>query len=133
NDSNQMIGRQINEFVEQGVFQPNIFNLCMKKQDKVTAIQESGKRRIWSVATPVYVGEELEKVIVLSREITSEEPTVYSKSTTNSETKDTLSVPVYEDKRLIYRSEKIENIITQLKRAAKMNSTILIQGETGVG
>src|SRR5699024_8574006 len=125
----EIIGKNIQEFVEQNIFQPNIFRLCIKKKDKVTAIQESGNMRVWSVATPVYKDGSLERVVILFKEIMQDNETHSSVNHSN----DLFSLTNIEDKRLIFRSNKIENLVTQLTRAAKMNSTILIEGETGVG
>lgn len=125
----EIIGKNIQEFVERNIFQPDVFQLCIKKQDKVTAIQESGNMRVWSVATPVYKDGELERVVVLSKEIIQNNSTVTSVDQSN----DLFTFKSIENKRLIFRSNKIENLVTQLTRAAKMNSTILIEGETGVG
>lgn len=132
-DETEIVGKNIDTFAERGVFQPNIFNLCKKKQDKVMAIQESGACRIWSVATPVYEEGDLKRVVILSKEIAQEQPADSQDSEVAKNGEGPVALLVTKDKQLIYRSDKIENIITQLTRAAKMNSTILIEGETGVG
>lgn len=129
----EIVGENIQTFVDHGVFQPNIFNLCKKKQDKVMAIQESGSCRIWSVATPVYEDGNLKRVVVLSKEIAQEQPVNNANPESEKNGEGPVALHVTKDKQLIYRSGKIEMIITQLVRAAKMNSTILIEGETGVG
>lgn len=126
-DEDDIIGKNIQEFVDRHIFQPNIFRLCVKKQEKVTAIQESGKMRIWSVANPVFTNGKLERVVVLSKKIMQDS----KEKKDNAD--DLISFTNFEDEKLIYRSAKIDNIVKQLTRAAKMHSTILIEGETGVG
>lgn len=128
-----IIGKEITELTNKRIFQPNIFNLCKKKKDKVTAIQESANRQIWSIATPVYEDGRLTKVIVLSKEITNEEVTSDKTETSLQVLEDSYSLSTSEDRKLIYRSEKIKNLLLQLTRVAKMNSTVLLEGETGVG
>ena len=128
-NADDIIGKNIQEFVDQNIFQPNIFRLCINKQEKVTAIQESGNMRIWSVANPVFTNGQLEKVVVLSKEIMQDG----THEQENDHGNDVMSFANFEDEKLIYRSAKIDNIVTQLTRAAKMHSTILIEGETGVG
>lgn len=124
-----IIGKSINYFAEKDIFQPNVFELCKTKKEKVTAIQESGKHRIWSVATPVYKKGHLEKVVVLSKKITPKE----EKQPGVEQEFDPVNLTSTADKRLIYRSKTIENLVMQLSRVAKMNSTVLLEGETGVG
>lgn len=128
-DVKDIIGKPITYFVERNIFQPNVFELCKTKKEKVTAIQESGKQRIWSVATPVYKDGKLEKVVVLSKKITAKE----AKQRTMEPEFDPVNLTSTADKRLIYRSKTIENLVMQLSRVAKMNSTVLLEGETGVG
>lgn len=128
-EADQIIGKQIEDFTRRNIFQPNIFELCVKQGKKVTSIQQSsGKTRIWSVATPVYHEGKLEKVVILSRDITSTAP-INAETELNPELFETET----EKKQLVYRSGKIASLLNNLRRAAKMNSTILLEGESGVG
>ncbi|KMY55785.1 PAS modulated sigma54 specific transcriptional regulator [Bacillus sp. FJAT-27231] len=131
----KIIGKHISEFTKKNIFQPDVFTLCVKQKRKITALQESvGSRRIWSVATPVYHEGKLEKVVILSRDI-SHAPNQHhtSKKTTESSVTDKLASVATQGKKLVYRSQKIENLLTELQRVAQMNSTVLLEGESGVG
>lgn len=129
----QIIGKNITDFSKTKIFQPNVFDLCKKQKKKVTAIQDSdGSIRVWSVATPVYHEGKLEKVVVLSRDITQQSSSLQQEegadqSLHNRHEKSN------EEKRLVYRSKKIEQLVTEIKRVAQFNSTILLEGESGVG
>ncbi|RST72705.1 PAS domain-containing protein [Siminovitchia acidinfaciens] len=126
-EADQIIGKQIRDFARTKIFQPDIFEMCVGQKKKVTSIQESSSNtRIWSVATPVYHEGKLEKVVILSREITSTAPPHEQKE------EDAPSIRT-EEKQLVYRSGKIASLLNNLRRAAKMNSTILLEGESGVG
>ncbi|WP_205628800.1 hypothetical protein, partial [Acinetobacter baumannii] len=59
-----IIGKSVYDFEDKGIFKPNIVDLCIKKKKKLTVIQDAGHgRKVWSVATPVYHEDKLEKVV----------------------------------------------------------------------
>lgn len=127
-----IIGKNIDEFSKRNIFQPNVFDLCKKQKKKVTAIQDSaGNSRVWSVATPVYHEGKLEKVVILSRDITQQSTSLKEEETDpslhNRQEKN------HNEKRLVYRSKKIEQLVAEIKRVAQFNSTILLEGDSGVG
>ncbi|QED49381.1 sigma 54-interacting transcriptional regulator [Cytobacillus dafuensis] len=131
----KIIGKNIDEFSKRNIFQPNVFELCQKQRKKVTAIQDSvGNCRIWSVATPVYHEGRLEKVVVLSRDITPESTSlpIQSGEGTGQSLHNRNEIN-NKEKRLVYRSKKIEQLVTEIKRVAQFNSTVLLEGESGVG
>ncbi|MEH7390673.1 sigma 54-interacting transcriptional regulator [Bacillus sp. JJ1503] len=130
-----IIGKNIDEFSKRNIFQPNVFDLCKKQKKKVTAIQDfTGSSRVWSVATPVYHEGKLEKVVVLSRDITQQSTSLKDQSEDDSDqTLHNRHELNNNEKRLVYRSKKIEQLVTEIKRVAQFNSTILLEGDSGVG
>jgi transcriptional regulator with PAS, ATPase and Fis domain len=135
-----LIGRNISEFEQDGVFQPNIVELCSKKGQKLSCVQETNKeRRIWSVATPIYYNDKLEKVIVISRDISEmnqlqqELEIVKRKTDEYKQELDQFKNKKGLKKKIIYRSKVMENLIDGLKRIAMVDSTVLLNGESGVG
>ncbi|MFF2496702.1 sigma-54 interaction domain-containing protein [Peribacillus sp. NPDC058075] len=129
-----IIGKHISEFAEKNIFQPNVFELCKKQKKKVTSIQDSmGRSRVWSVATPVYHEGILEKVVVLSRDITHENSSILDQSEVGSQTQHDYDDLKNNEKQLVYRSKIIERLMVEIKRVAQFNSTILLEGESGVG
>lgn len=131
----KIIGRYISEFTSKNIFQPNIFELCVKQKKEVKAIQESaGNRKIWSVATPVYYEGELEKVVILSKDVSEEQNGhLYKKDSSKTTIADRFASASLQGQQLIYRSPKIESLLGTLARVAEMNSTVLLEGESGVG
>ncbi|WP_338450031.1 sigma 54-interacting transcriptional regulator [Niallia oryzisoli] len=131
----EVIGKNIAEFITRKVFQPNVFELCQKQKKKVTAIQESdGGDRFWSVATPVYYEGKLEKVVVLSRDITPRSPSLKADSLDEADLSLHNRFEITDkDKRLIYRSKKMEQLVKEIRRVAQFQSTVLLKGESGVG
>ncbi|KAB2334843.1 PAS domain-containing protein [Cytobacillus depressus] len=131
----KIIGKNIDEFSKNNIFQPNVFDLCKKQKKKVTAIQDSaGSSRVWSVATPVYHEGKLEKVVVLSRDITQQSSSLKDQSEKDADQAlHNRQEKNNKEKRLVYRSKKIEQLVIEIKRVAQFNSTILLEGESGVG
>ncbi|MCM3568651.1 sigma 54-interacting transcriptional regulator [Neobacillus mesonae] len=131
----EILGKQVEEFTKRKVFQPNVFEICKTQKKKVTAIQDSdGGYRFWSVATPVYYEGKLEKIVVLSRDITPEAPSFKGQSDGETDTSlHNRQEFIDKDKRLIYRSKKIEKLVKEISRVAQYNSTVLLEGESGVG
>ncbi|ERI11435.1 sigma 54-interacting transcriptional regulator [Aneurinibacillus aneurinilyticus] len=132
----EVIGGNIYDFENKGMFRPNIVDLCIKKKKKLTMIQDTIRgRKVWSVATPVYHEGKLEKVVVLSRDIT-ETSRLREKTAPTASEQEALeqSMPVsHTDKPLIYRSRVVEDLVDEVKRVARVDSTVLFTGESGVG
>lgn len=129
----KIVGKQITEFTRKNIFQPNVFEICQKQMKKVQAIQVSERgHKIWSVATPVYHEGKLEKVVILSRDLSSNttSPTSYSNlGQQPQESNDNDEI----GRKLVFRSKKIKNLVNEIKRVAQFNSTVLLEGESGVG
>ncbi|WP_027416245.1 sigma 54-interacting transcriptional regulator [Aneurinibacillus terranovensis] len=136
----EMIGRNVKELEEQGLFQPNIVDLCLKQQKKITGIQETKQgRRVWSVATPVFYDEQITRVIIVSRDITEvnqlREKLVKEqmKSEEYKQKLEELKSHQVREKELIYRSQEMERVVEEIRRVALVDSSVLIHGESGVG
>lgn len=136
----QLIDNDVYQLEKAGTFYPNIADLCIAQRKKLSMIQESQNgRMVWSVATPVFHGERIEKVVILSRDVTGIhilrpelEIAPRKPKEHESELEDTLSKPDHHRK-LIYRSREMERLVEELKHIAKVDSTVLLLGESGVG
>lgn len=136
----ELVGQSITSLEKERVFQPNIVELCKIKKGKLSLIQESHSgRKIWSTANPVFNGESIEKIVILSRDITEmsqireELESEKRKSKIYKQELNELLSKQGEDKKLIYRSRIMENLVDELKHIAKVDSTVLLIGESGVG
>ncbi|WNC12256.1 sigma 54-interacting transcriptional regulator [Brevibacillus brevis] len=136
----QLIDNDVYQLEKAGTFYPNIADLCIAQRKKLSMIQESQNgRMVWSVATPVFHGERIEKVVILSRDVTGIhilrpelEIAPRKPKEHESELEDTLSKTDHHRK-LIYRSREMERLVEELKHIAKVDSTVLLLGESGVG
>jgi len=139
-DPGQLIGKRIHDLQKAGLFQENIVEKCRNSTGKVVYIHENAKgRKVWSVATPVYHDDKLEKVVVISRDITEfnqlkqELEIVKKKSDQYKQELDEIMKKTQQEKKLIYRSKVMEDLVNQIKQIAAVDSTVLLYGESGVG
>lgn len=140
-DLKELIGKNILELEDQGLFTPSVTRLVLEKGKKVSVVQETkAGRKILAVGNPVFnEKKELDRIIIASRDITettrlkselqemrkiSEQ---YRKELDDFKSKDRFL------KKLIYCSPKMEKIINQVKKIADFSSTVLLNGESGVG
>ncbi|MDR7239940.1 sigma 54-interacting transcriptional regulator [Neobacillus drentensis] len=140
-DLKLLIGKNILELEDQGLFTPSVTRLVLEKRKKVSVVQETkAGRKILAVGNPVFNEKnELDRIIIASRDITettklkselheikkiSEQ---YKKELDDFKSKDRFL------KKLIYCSPKMEMIINQAKKIADFSSTVLLYGESGVG
>ncbi|MGE5701866.1 MAG: sigma 54-interacting transcriptional regulator [Clostridia bacterium] len=135
----QLIDKDIFQLEKAGIFYPNIADLCMTQKKKLSMIQESKNgRMIWSVATPVFHGDKIEKVVILSRDITGihvsrSDLTGTRKSRGHEHDNEEVLIKQQHHKKLIYRSSIMGRLVDELKHIAKVDSTVLLVGESGVG
>lgn len=140
-DLKELIGKNILELEDLGLFTPSVTRLVLEKRKKVSVVQETKTgRKILAVGNPVFNEKnELDRIIIASRDITettklkselheikkiSEQ---YKKELDDFKSKDRFL------KKLIYCSPKMEMIINQAKKIADFSSTVLLYGESGVG
>ncbi|MGJ7922295.1 sigma 54-interacting transcriptional regulator [Neobacillus sp. LXY-4] len=140
-DLKELIGKNILDLEDKGLFTPSVTRLVMEKGKKVSVVQETRTgRKILAVGNPVFnEKKQLDRIIVASRDITettrlknellemrkiSEQ---YKKELDDFKNKDRYL------KKLIYCSPKMEKIMNQVMKIADFSSTVLLHGESGVG
>ncbi|MFJ5713091.1 sigma 54-interacting transcriptional regulator [Neobacillus sp. NPDC093127] len=140
-DLNELIGKNILELEDCGLFTPSVTRLVMEKKKKVSVVQETHNgRKILAVGNPVFNEKnQLDRIIIASRDITettrlkSELQEIkkiseqYKKELDDFKSKDRFF------KKLIYCSPKMEKIMNQVRKIADFSSTVLLHGESGVG
>ncbi|THE14114.1 PAS domain-containing protein [Bacillus timonensis] len=136
-----LLGKNIIELEQKGLFTPSVTRLVLEQKKKVSVVQETkAGKRILAVGKPVFnENGELIRIIIASRDITEttklknelrhmkEISDQYKRELDDMKTKDLFY------KKLIYCSPKMEEIMTQVKKIADFSSTVLINGESGVG
>lgn len=136
----RLIGKHLVDLQKEGFFRQNILEICRKQKNKHVFIQENVRgRKVWSVATPVFHDEQLEKIVIISRDITEinqlkeELESMKKKSDRYKQELDEILHKTQYEKKLIYRSKVMENLVTQIKQIAMVDSTVLLYGQSGVG
>ncbi|WP_221568171.1 sigma 54-interacting transcriptional regulator [Alkalihalobacillus sp. TS-13] len=137
----ELVGKNLLEFEEKGIFSPSVARLVLDKEKKVSIVQQtpSGKS-VLAVANPIFNEEGgIHRIIIASRDITETKKLKselretkrlsknYKEELEKLKNKDDFS------NKIIYCSSKMEQVINRTKKLADFDSTVLILGESGVG
>ncbi|WP_209123633.1 sigma 54-interacting transcriptional regulator [Alkalihalobacillus sp. BA299] len=142
-DKEQLIGINLMELEHEGTFFSSIVRKVIEKKRKVTVTQESRSgKNVLTVGNPVFnQNGELERIVIALRDITEtvllkeelrtakKESEKYKKELEHFKDWSNLNI----NKKIIYRSDKIENVMKYIKKISNVSSTVLLTGESGVG
>ncbi|WP_338751704.1 sigma 54-interacting transcriptional regulator [Bacillus sp. FJAT-52991] len=121
-----LIGQNVNDLAQQGRLEPNIVDFCVEEKQRVSLAQHNRyNSKILSTATPVYKKGALQKIIVLSQDVTADEP-VERRFLGEDH-------PPVVHKKMVYRSMVMTQLVEEMKQVAAVDSTVIITGESGVG
>jgi PAS domain S-box-containing protein len=137
----QLVGKSVFELEREGVFRPSITRLVLERKEKVSFIQTTKTgRRLMVVGTPIKDEQgNMIRVVNASRDITQisqlqgelEEMKVimegYKKELTDLRSKSELK------NQIISQSPQMKKVIAFSQKIAKVDSTVLLLGESGVG
>lgn len=151
----EIIGRSVDDLESSGIFTPSVTKRVLNEKREITIIHENrfGKRLL-TTGTPIFIpmtsgtwvaaGEgrysrKIAFVVTTSRDITQISTAVSGKP---QPAQHTLPSPEQlgmhanadlGDKKIIYNSKAMKNVMALAKRLASVNTTVLITGESGVG
>jgi transcriptional regulator with PAS, ATPase and Fis domain len=140
-DPNDIIGKSVFEFESKGIFKPSITRIVLERKTKVTIIQETkvGKTLL-TIGNPIFNDEgNIDRIVIAARDITETSrlknelneakklSANYKKELDDIKNRDELN------RKMIYRSKKMDVIMKEVEKIAKFSSTILLTGESGVG
>ncbi|MCH4825360.1 sigma 54-interacting transcriptional regulator [Planococcus halocryophilus] len=136
-----LIGKTVYQLEEEGVFKPSVTRLVLEKKEKVSFIQTTKTgRRLMVVGTPVKDNEgNVIRVINASRDVTEvkelESEVDLLRQMTEGYRQEIEGFRAREEieKEIISRSEKMKSIVSFSQKIAKVDSTVLLLGESGVG
>ncbi|TMN23914.1 sigma 54-interacting transcriptional regulator [Lentibacillus cibarius] len=139
---NELVGKNIFDMEEKGNISPSITKLVLERKQKVSRVQEGKNgKKVLAVGNPIFnEAGEMQRVVVASRDITentklktelkqTKEMTKKYKEELNRLKNKTDESP----HEIIYCSSKMKQIVNQIEKVARFSSTVLIQGESGVG
>ncbi|WP_286887116.1 sigma 54-interacting transcriptional regulator [Aneurinibacillus sp. UBA3580] len=120
----ELIGLNTLELEANSFFSPSVTRLVLESGKKEGTVQTTRSgHKMWAVGTPIYHNNQLERIVIISRDI----------SELNQLREEVAEVKRQKQTALIYRSKKMEVIAEKARRIAQVDSTILLIGESGVG
>lgn len=141
-DPETVIGQNILELEEKGWFKPSVTRKVLEEKKKISIVQHNRLgRKILAVGNPVFNQKnELERIVIASRDITAvkklEEELEEAKTLKEKYRKEVdilKKVQHGNEKKIIYQSEQIKNLMFEVERVARVESTVTLYGESGVG
>jgi PAS domain S-box-containing protein len=137
----EVVGKNMKELIDNGLFDKSATLEVLKRRTSVTVIQEiKGGKKVLVTGNPIFneTGE-ITFILTNERDITEldhlrsqlQETQALAKSYSSQLSE--LEMKGVDLSNIIFRSEEMERIIKMALRVAKVNSTILLLGESGVG
>lgn len=137
----ELVGKSVYQLEKEGVYSPSITRLVMEKKEKVSMTQTTKTgRRLMVVGIPIMDEKgQLIRIVNASRDITEvsklKSELAMTKQLTEGYRRELMNLRIKNDieNKLIYRSEKMKHMILLAEKISKVDSAILLQGESGVG
>lgn len=136
-----LIGKSVYKLEEMGVFSPSVTRLVLEKKERVQIFQTTKTgRRLVCIGTPIKDEKgNIIRVVNASRDITEESHLRMELEEMKllmegyKQQLSQLKELDIESESMIFKSERMESVVTLARKVAEVDSTILIQGESGVG
>jgi transcriptional regulator with PAS, ATPase and Fis domain len=137
--SSWIVGKEMKMLVRDGVYSESIALEVIEKGKKVAKTQRVKDRYIFSTGIPIFDNGELINVVVSVMDMTSMEKLKFNFNELKSiNTKiqrelDLLNSLDIKNNSIISKSKEMKKIMLLAVKVAKVDSTVLIEGESGVG
>ena len=136
--SNWIVGTDMNTLVGQGVYSESIALEVIEKGEKVAKTQKVNDRYIFSTGEPFYHNNHLVYVIISVMDMTNMEKLKFKYNelmsiNTKIQRELNLLKTIEKDDIFISKSKSMEKVRSLALKVAKVDSNILIEGESGVG
>jgi PAS domain S-box-containing protein len=136
-----LIGKSVYQLEQEGVFKPSVTRLVLERKEKVSCIQTTRTgRRLKVVGTPIKDKEgRIIRVVNASRDITEvdrlQSELEMMKQLTEGYRREIMDLRTKNelDNKIMCRSEKMQKVISLSQKIAKVDSPVLLIGESGVG
>lgn len=136
-----LLGKHVYELEKKGMFSRSVTREVLHKKEQVTMIQTTKKgKKLLVTANPIFNEKgEIDSVVTISRDIT--ELSILKEKLAETEELSAMYLSELEklkkeqprQQEIIAQSEPIKEILEMVKRIARVDSTVLIEGESGVG
>ncbi len=139
--AHEVVGKNVRELVNRGLFDKSVTLEVIKRKTSVTMIQQvKGEKKVLVTGSPVFnEKDEVVSVVVNVRDITELDRLRSQLQETQALAKGYISkLSELEMKgadlsNMVFRSEEMQRIIAMAIRVAKVDSTVLLLGASGVG
>ncbi|GIM45215.1 diguanylate cyclase [Collibacillus ludicampi] len=141
-DPSTVIGENILELEEKGWFKPTVTRKVLEEHKKISVIQENRfGRKILAVGNPIFDRKgQLKRIVIASRDITEvsrlERELKQAKQLTEKYRQEIDTLRKHQqagEKPIIFQSDRMRELMCEVERVAKVESTVAIYGESGVG
>jgi PAS domain S-box-containing protein len=139
--SQQLIGRNVIDLVKEGIFAPSVSLEVMKQRKRITLIQRTKNgKQILTTGNPLFdqYGQ-LHLIVCNSRDVTELQLLKEQLKVTEEQVERyhselvKLREEVTHIPGLITKNHKMENVVNLIRKVSQVDSTVLIQGESGTG
>jgi PAS domain S-box-containing protein len=139
--ANEVLGRNVKDLVAEGLFDKSVTLEVLKRKTSITMIQHiKGTKRVLVTGSPILNEKgEISFVVINVRDISELDNLRSQLQETQALAKGYISklseleMEGIDRSNIIFRSEEMERILEISLRVAKVNSTVLLLGESGVG
>ncbi|MFW6343850.1 MAG: sigma-54 interaction domain-containing protein, partial [Sediminispirochaetaceae bacterium] len=136
----ELVGRHMADLVKEGIYSESVSLKVIETGKPVTILQQTQKNsEILATGTPIFRDGKIIRVVVNSRDISELNKTKrkldeFKALTEKYQTElELLRKEREQNKEFIFRSTIMSNLVEMVKHVSTVDSTILIQGETGTG
>lgn len=138
---NNLIGKNILKLEDDGLLSQLVTRRVLKEKRKTSIVREmENGRNVVSIGNPILNDDgEIHRIVIASRDITETTKLKMELQETKQLTAayeqelETLRNREIVSNKIIYRSSKMERVMEKIDKLAEFNSTVMIQGESGVG
>jgi PAS domain S-box-containing protein len=137
----QVVGKNIRELVEQGIFDRSVTLEVLKNKKRASILQSlNNGKKLLVTGNPIFVDGELKYVVTNDRDITEliqlkeelEESREISKKF-QQKLHDVLHKGIEDKEDFVFCSKEMKKVYEMIRKVAEVGVTVLLQGESGVG
>ncbi len=136
-----LVGRSVYELEREGVFKPSVTRMVLEDKRKISFVQTTKTgRRLMVIGTPIKDADgNIIRVVNASRDITEidqlRSELEETKQLIEGYKEEIMSLRKLDEaeKKIVYRSNAMRNIMILGQKVANVDSTVLLLGESGVG
>ena len=139
-DVKELVGKSIFDLENKSDIGSSVADLVIKREKKASIVQEMNGKNVMAIGNPVFNEKgELHRIVIATRDITETTKLKSELDATKRLTKkyekqiQHLKRKEIFGKKIIYSSLKMEKVMMKIEKLAEFHSTVMIQGESGVG